>query len=596
MRPKGFIALFVILIFAAIVAYLLSDKFIERGIEKAGEAIVGARVEVHNLNFSLLDLSISLDRLQVTNPNDTWKNLFETSRMSFDMELSPLSRKKVIINDITVADIRIGTKRKTDGKIPKKSAEEQPGWVKKAKETLMKKVESAPILNLDILKQKIDVESLFASFNIQSLNQIEQAKLRADSTNRKWQKIISEFDPKQDLTRIESEINEIKSQEIKGLDNLVTTLEKSKRIYNTLNDFKKDITQKKQQATEDFQQFTTVFASIDNWIADDFDALKSKANLGEFTPKNVATMLFGKNLTQPIMNLLPYIGLVRKYMPVAQKLTSTSKVEKPPRFAGQNIRFPLRHLQPNFLIEEINISGASNQEDTSQVLHLSGEVHGITSHPRVYGKPLAFQLMANLPQSNAYQLRGEIDHTTDIPAERFQLQASGIRVGEVHLPTRPYLPTKMNIKRGNMTTNLNFIGDQLDFRLELTARPVSFSFPDSLLKNDVISKVTTDVFNAIDLLKLSARIKGAANDLSLAIDSNIDNILAQRINGIIGESAKAARAEIHKKLNAMVTPKKQEALALVNNYQNQINSEIKQIENGINEKLSFIDEKKKEIE
>ena len=86
MRPKGMIALLILVVLFGAVLYLLSGKLIERVLEKAGESAVGAKVEIDNLKFNLAELSISLDRLQVTNPNDTWKNLFETGRMSFDME------------------------------------------------------------------------------------------------------------------------------------------------------------------------------------------------------------------------------------------------------------------------------------------------------------------------------------------------------------------------------------------------------------------------------------------------------------------------------------------------------------------------------
>ncbi len=596
MRPKGIIILVVLVGLTVGIAYLLSDKLIERSMESAGESIVGAKVEIDNLNFSLLSLSISLERLQVANPKDTWKNIFETGRMSFDMEFAPLFRKKIIINDVTMAGLRIGAKRETDGKILKKSTDETPGWADKIKANLKKRIASAPVLNLAVLKKKINVDSLFAAIDIQSIKQIEQIKLAADSTQKKWQTAIKEVDPKNELVKIEKEINQIKSREIKGIDDLVNTLEKSKRLYDRLSDFKKDIDQKKNQSVDDFKQFAVMFKSVDNWIEEDFNVLKSKASLGEFTSQNIGTMLFGENLVQTITGILSYIDLARKYMPVAEKFASAGKVEKPPRFAGQDIRFPLQHPKPNFLMENISLSGATNQADSNDVVSLSGNLKGITSHPRIYGKPLTFDLAAHLPRSKIYQLSGEVDHTKDIPEERYELIASGIALGRIDLPARPYLPSKLNVESGDITTKFNLSGEQLDFNIEINARPVNFSFTDSLAKTDVISQISTDVFNSIDNLKLSAGIKGTSEDLSLQISSNIDNILANRINGVIGKSAEVARSELKKKLNSIVGPKKQEARELVNKYQDQINSEIKKLENGINDKLVIVEQKKKEIE
>ncbi|MFQ5603915.1 MAG: TIGR03545 family protein [bacterium] len=596
MRPKGIVALFIILVLAALVAYLFSDELIEDVMEDAGSAVVGAKFEIDNLNFSLAGLSISLDRLQVTNPNDTWKNLFETGKMSFDMELAPLARKKIIINEITVADIRVGTQRESDGKIEKEFESDEPGWVDDAKASLMKKVAASPVLNLGILKKRINVDSLMANFDLTAMRNLQSLKLKADSTVQIWNQNIGSFDPKNDLKKIATEIDELKSQEIKGVENLISSIEKTKRLYKALNTFKKDLEQKKNQAISDFQLLTSTFKQVDNWVRDDYNALRNKANLGDFSAQNIGTMLFGENIVQLILNYLPYIDLIRKYMPTAKQIASTGKVEKPPRFKGQDIRFPLRHPRPDFLIEKIFISGASNHADTSQVIFASGEVSGITSHPAIYGKPLSLQLQAQLPESRWYKLTGAVDHTGNIPAERFELRATGVKLGEIALPPKPYLPSRLNAKTSEVKTHFNLVGSNLDFGIQLSARPVKFFFADSLQKNDVISNVTNQVFDSIELLQLSATIQGPANDLALTIQSNIDNVLASRIKSVIGRSVEMARNEIQKKLNTTVEPEKQKIFAFVNENQNKINNEIKKYENSINSKLTEINEKKKALE
>ncbi|MFQ5639936.1 MAG: TIGR03545 family protein [bacterium] len=596
MRPKGMIGLILVIALIMGIAYLIRDKLVEKGMEKTGESIVGAKVEIDNLDFRPAELSISLNRVQVTNPNDTWKNLFETGRMSFDVELEPLSRKRVIINDITIADIRIGTKRETDGRLQRPKDDPQPGWIDKAAESMKKKLVNAPILNLGILNQKIDLDHVFAAVDLDSPTRIDNLKLDVEKKHRLWQRNIAEFDPKQDLTRIETEITELKGTEVKNLTDLISILEKSKRAHKTLNEFKKKIEQKKKQATGDFNQTKIAFAQVDNWIADDFIALKSKANIGDFSPQNVAKMLFGKSITDYLLDFLPYIDLVRTYMPVAEQFIRAGKVEKPPRFQGQNVRFPITYPIPDFLIENVLISGATNHSDSSEVLHVSGTINGVTSHPRLYGKPLVFQLSAQLPNSNAYHVTGEFDHTGDIPGERFEIKASGVRLGHVDLPERPYLPNKLYAERGDVSTQFQLQGEKLMFMISLNARQVNFSFPDSLKRDNVISKATTDVFRSVDKLHLSAKIEGDVDALGLSIHSNIDDVLASRIKALIGESAQAAGTEIQKRLNTKVAPRKKEAAAVVTKFQKNILSEINHLESGINSQLAFWDKKKKEVE
>ncbi len=596
MRPKGMIALLVIIMVFGTVFYLLSGKLIERGLEKAGESVVGAKVEIDNLKFNLAKLSISLDRLQVTNPNDTWKNLFETSRISFDMELAPLARKKIIINDITIAGIRVGTKRDTDGALPKTASDASPGWFEKASESLKQQVAEAPVLNLGILKQKVNVDSLFSLFNIQSPELMASARQDADLTFKKWRTELSGFNLKNDLARMETQINEIKSSDPKNLKQMIATLDKAKSAYNTLDKLKKDLDLKRKSALADLKKVTNILKEVDSWIENDFNAIKDKANLRDFTPNNIGKMLFGETIVLPALGFLKYIDLGRKYMPIAQQFLAAGKVESPPRMKGQDIRYPLENARPDFLMEHILISAATNQQDTSQVMSVSGEVNGITSQPRLYGNPLTFVLQASLPKSRAYAITGRFDHTNDVAEDRIEVKASGVRFGKIDLPVRPYLPVKVDMNRGNLSADLNLVGDDFAFNINLTASSVKFLFANEAGNIDVISKATRSVFDSIDKLQISAGISGRIDNPKLNIRSNVDEILARRVQALIGESVRAARTEIRNRVTSMTESKKQALSAFINKNRQEITGQLDQIQKDVDEKLAVIEEKRKKIE
>jgi len=596
MRPKGLIGLLVVILIFSGIMFLLSDRFIESGLESAGTSIVGAKVEIDNLNFSLFGLSIVMDRLQVTNPNDTWKNLFETGRLGFDMRLTPLVRKKVIIQEITVADVRIGTRRATDGAIPESEKNEEPGWLSEATADIMGQVKSAPILQLGDLKKKVNVDSLIAAFDIQSVAKIEQTRADAQQNYEKWQTTVKNFKPQNDFSQIEIQVKELTSRDISGIDQLLTTVDDAKRIYDTLDKLKKDIETIKTDATQDFKLVGNTVGSVDNWIQDDLNAIKGKANLGEFTPQNVGKMLFGDALALPTIGILKYIAWIREYMPVAQQVMSAGKVEKPPRFEGQDIKFPLTYPLPDFLIESLVLSVAGNQQDTSRVIRVSGDADGITSDPKVYGKPLTFDLSAALPGSNAYAINGSLDHTGDVAEDRFRIQANGIHIGTINLVDKRYLPKQILADKGNITANFDFVGNQLDFKLSIIASPVAFKFADEQQGSNAIEKVIHNVFDSIEDLNVAASFIGLIGDFKLDISSNVDDILAKRLSDVMGESVKAARAELEQKFNALVEPKKQQALAQIGKYEQEIVGQIEKIEEEIDQQLQVLDEKKKEIE
>ncbi len=80
---KNFI-LFVLIPFIifAVVAYFFIDRWIESGIEYAAEDAVGARVEIDNLSVTFSPLGLKFSKLQVADPSDPWKNIFETGKVA----------------------------------------------------------------------------------------------------------------------------------------------------------------------------------------------------------------------------------------------------------------------------------------------------------------------------------------------------------------------------------------------------------------------------------------------------------------------------------------------------------------------------------
>ena len=155
MRWKGLIFLAVVIALGVVLSLFYLDKWVESGLEKAGSALVGAKVEIDNLDLDVAGLSIEWQRLQVTDPNRTMQNVIETGRTAFKMELAALLRKKTVIREMTLADVRTGTPRETDGAIPNKPEKEKkksdkPDLFDKTKSKLTAEIQNLPV-NPDIM-------------------------------------------------------------------------------------------------------------------------------------------------------------------------------------------------------------------------------------------------------------------------------------------------------------------------------------------------------------------------------------------------------------------------------------------------------------
>jgi hypothetical protein len=112
-----FFAAILILLFAF--WFLLVDALVKRLIEKSGTQMVGARVELAGANLSLFPAGLTLTRLQVTNPDEPMKNAVEIARISCKIDGLNLLRRKIIIEEMSVEGVRLGTARTHSGALPR---------------------------------------------------------------------------------------------------------------------------------------------------------------------------------------------------------------------------------------------------------------------------------------------------------------------------------------------------------------------------------------------------------------------------------------------------------------------------------------------
>ena len=97
MRKKFVLFVLLPVIVILVVVYLFIDRWVAAGLEAGGEAIVGAKVEIEQLHLTLSPIGVEWRRLQVADPHDPWKNLFETGTVRFALNFGQLLRSKYII-------------------------------------------------------------------------------------------------------------------------------------------------------------------------------------------------------------------------------------------------------------------------------------------------------------------------------------------------------------------------------------------------------------------------------------------------------------------------------------------------------------------
>jgi hypothetical protein len=139
-------------------------------------------------------------------------------------------------------------------------------------------------------------------------------------------------------------------------------------------------------------------------------------------------------------------------------------------------------------------------------------------------------------------------------------------------------------------------GDQLRASVELVVSQLNFVFADGAAPSDRITQAVRSVFSSVPDFRFSATAAGPTKDLKFHISSNLDEIFAQRVRGIVQENLQRAQQELRQRIDKEVAAKRKEVETLLAAKQALVMNEVNKYEKTVQDQLAVIDAKKQEVE
>lgn len=601
MRKSAIIIILVLIAIFAVIAFFMQDRYLERAFESTLEIIVGAKVEIDNFHLSLLKLECSWDRMQIAKANDPWRNLVETGKANFKIEGRPLFWKRVIIKEMKLENVRGGTKRLTDGSLPKKAEEpeeeekksDEPDFQDRAKTSLTKQLEQLPVLNLGALGKEFKIDSLVKLDELYSVQAYEKLNKMADSSYAYWKEQLKPDDYVKEVETMKAEVAAMKLDETRDPIKLAVSLKKLNEMYKRIQTLRQDVTTKYNSSTKAVSDLQKQLKDVQGAVKQDIAKAQQLARLKDIDVKDVGLMLFGKPMMNQFDEIMGYVNTGRKYLPTAKKLLASEKEPKPPRFKGQDIRFPFHYNYPKFLLRQANFSAATATGDTSRAYLISGKLTGYTTEPALYGRPTKLNVETKRSGGNAYDISGTFDHRTEVAHDSLWLSAKNWGLGKKELKSTKNFPTAISANKGNVQLSSFFIGDQIDMKLNLVAAPVTFYFDESTSK---IQKIVEDVLSALKQLELNVSLAGKKNDYAMRMNSNIDQVLAKSIKNVLAKNIQEARQKVEKYVQDEIAKRRQKVEAEVDKYKQQLVAKMDDAKKKVQEQYDRVEQKKKDVE
>jgi len=538
LRKKGLILLAVIVVIFLGLNIFVTDGWVERRIESLGSSIVGARVELEGLKLSLLKMRVQWRGLEVTDPKNTWYNLFETGRCNFHIASEPLLSRKFIVEDVEVRDLRFNAKRKTDGRLPERRKAEQgepPKIIQKMKENLQSEIDKVPVFQIGDLSFSIDPEALWERVQPESPEKMRSLTESYREKFSEWAQTVERIKSREDLESLEAQVKSINVEKLNTPEGLQRSLITVNDVSSRLTAYTSDYRETRSSFEDDFADFERAKRNVDTWIEKDYNRALELIQIPDISRRNIAILLFGESVVQRVERVSDFIGKVRFYSEKAKKLLP--RKEKTPRFKGQDILFEDFHPLPNFWIKNVDLSGV-----TQSGIHLKGSIENIVSRQDIIDSATTLEIFGEREGKSALRLAGVIDHRTEEPSELLKLEIEDIPLAGTHVTDFPLLPSTLSRGQGSITASIDFKGSKLRSTLDFRGKGVHFEdFEGSSEMPLPLTEMRREIADSIQDIDLTVALYQDPETFTFSIRSSVDDMIARRAASIADEEMEKAR-------------------------------------------------------
>lgn len=522
-RWQGVIAFLAAIAVISVLWFFLIGHIIKRGIEKAGTAIVGAKVELKKADLTLFPLGLTLTELQVTNPGAPMTNAFEAGRIAFLIDGVDILRRKLIVEDMSVEGVRLNTPRATSGAVPKKAA------VKKAGE---KPAEEGPKL---LTFEVPDPKTILAKESLESLKLIEKTRADIDAEKLKWEKELKSLMDKKKIDDYRARIEKLKGMG-KGVGG---ALGGASEFLTLQNEIKADI-----------DHINTVKTGLDDSISlcrkrveeaskapfKDIERIKEKYSLTPQGLSNLSRMFLGGTITEWTDTSLRWY---RRLDPVIKQASAEKdgvEVVKPPRGKGVNVRFREYKPLPDFLVRRASVSVNIPVGD------IKGLITNITPDQEILGSPMRFSFSGEkLKGLSSVKLDGEINRVNrSRPEDKADLDLTGYKIKGFSLSGSRDFPVVLDEGLSDLKVQAKISGQSLGAEVSAGLRSLKVSAGKKEEKSPV-AKAIASALSDIKGFNVKADVAGTIENYDLHLSSDLDRVLKDAVGRFV--SAQAAELE-----------------------------------------------------
>jgi uncharacterized protein (TIGR03545 family) len=514
--------------------WLFADRIARDTTEDVGTAMLGARVDIDRLHIDLAHGQVELRGVTVASPFEAFRNLLQAEELVANFDVVALLEKKVVIDRFAANGMRFGTTRTTSGLVP---SGDQAGATRSIGAQVEEWGKRFRIPALALAGGALDVGTLDVN-RLETVGAARALATRADSSGKAWTDGLAALDPRPTVDSAKAIVERLRTARPTDLA--------------LINDARRQLAavQRLQQGMGELER--SVRAGIDSLGAGvreldaarqrDYAFARSLVQLPSFDAPNLAASLFGSAAIQRFQRALYWAQLGRQYLPPGLRPRETPGPNRARR-PGTDVQFPRERAYPGFLLREGEVSFTlAAESDAPQTF--AGRLEGLTSAPAIYGRPTTFAATGPNIRIGAF-----VDHVGAETLDTAAAEIAGVRLPTVEIPG---LPLRLDAGRGTLGLSFALDGDRLRGAWRVRAPAVTWARDSGAARGSDVQQLVERVLAGIGDVDLEARLGGSIGEPLLAVRSNLDDVLAQRLRAVLGEEVAAVETRLRARVDSAV--------------------------------------------
>lgn len=593
-RWEAVVPVTVIFVVAWAYFHFFFDFHLRKGLEFLGYQIIGAQVDIDRLETSFWKASLRIQGIQMTDAQKPERNMLEIDDVRFGVLWDGLLRARVVINEMAIEGIKVGTQRKRPGRVkPPEPPSDKPSLIEQEAEKIKeravksteKKIENNVLGDIAAVLSGTSGEARLGEIEgtLGSKKKLDELDQAFKEKSKMWEERFKTLPKPQEIQKLGDRLKTIKTRDFKTPQEVSDSINQFQAVIKEADEKIKTVQSTATDLDGELKRFEQDMKALDAMVKKDIADLEARFRIPKLNPAAISSSLFKQYVQGHLAKFDKYLQMVVKYAP--PNLTKKDskepdpQIQHRPRSQGISYEFGRPNSYPAFWIKKISVSSQAGATPAAGTV--AGIIEDISSNQVLTGKPTVAKLKADFPTDGIrdFGLNLVLDNRQAESVVSFDMGISAYPVAERAIVQSPDVNLSFRKATGGFTSTGKLTGlRNIDLKFNNVFQSVVY---DVRAENSTVQELLRGIFSGIPQVTVDASLSGQLPEFHLDIASNLGSEIQKGFEKQIQLKVAEAKKKIDDYVNAQIGAQKAKLEGEIKRFKAQLDHEIKKVQDMI---------------